>query len=186
MSPILRRIFWLLNKFFVVPIFRLGLGRLFGTPFSGYVMVLKPIGRKSGRTYYTPVNYAIRNGCVYCVAGGRRTSDWFRNLLVHPEIEIILPGGAIFARAEEVSDPIERREAARQVLINAGFAGFFEGCNPHTISDADLEEKLSDLPVLRFTPQGLGNGAFDPGGWAWIWGVVFTVVGLWGLSARRK
>jgi hypothetical protein len=85
-------------------------------------------------------------------------------------IEIILPGGAIFARAEKVSDLVERREATRQVLINAGFAGFFEGYNPRTLSDTALEEKISDLPVLCFTPQGVGNGTFDPGGWAWIWG----------------
>lgn len=187
MPPILSRIFWILNKFFMVPIFRLGLGPLLGTPFGGYVMVLKPIGRKSGKTYYTPVNYAIRDGCVYCVSGGRRTSDWFRNLLAHPEIEIILPGGAIFARAEEVHDPHERRDVARQVLINAGFAGFFEGYNPRTISDADLEEKISDLPVLRFTPLGVGNGPFDPGGWAWIWwGVLLTLVGLYGLKSSRS
>jgi len=173
----------------MVPIFRLGLGPLLGTPFGGYIMVLKPIGRKSGKTYYTPVNYAIHNGCVYCVSGGRRTSDWFRNLLAHPEVEIILPGGALFARVEEVSDPAERLRMARQVLINAGFAGFFEGYNPRTLSDEALQEKISDLPVLRCTPLGLGNGPFDPGGWAWIWGVLFTLAGLCGLTswlARRR
>jgi deazaflavin-dependent oxidoreductase (nitroreductase family) len=182
----LKRIFWILNKFLMVPIFRLGLGPLLGSPFGGYIMVLKPIGRKSGKTYYTPVNYAIRKGRVYCVSGGRRKADWFRNLLAHPEIEIILPGGAIFARAEEVSDPVERREAARQVLINAGFAGFFEGYNPRSTSDAALEEKISDLPVLRFTPLGVGNGAFDPGGWAWIWGVLLTLWVGYRLASRRK
>ncbi len=186
MPPIMKRIFWILNKFLMVPIFRLGLGPLLGSPFGGYVMVLKPIGRKSGKTYYTPVNYAIRKGHVYCVSGGRRTADWFRNLLAHPEIEIILPGGAIFARAEEVSDSVERREAARQVLINAGFAGFFEGYNPRTISDAALEEKISDLPVLRFTPLGVGNGTFDPGGWAWIWGIFLTLWSVYRLASRRK
>lgn len=189
MPPALSRMFWFLNKFLMVPLFRLGLGTFLGTPFGGYIMVLKPIGRKSGKTYYTPVNYAIHNGCVYCVSGGRRTSDWFRNLLAHPEIEIILPGGAIFARAEEVHDADERRTLARQVLINAGFAGFFEGYNPRTISDAALQEKISDLPVIRFTPLGLAQGPFDPSGWGWIWGVLLTLAGLYGLKAvltRRR
>lgn len=185
MSPTLRRVFWILNKYVMVPIFRLGFGPILGSPFGGYVMVLKPIGRKSGKTYYTPLNYAIHNGRVYCVSGGRRTSDWFRNVLAHPEVELLMPGGAIFARAEEVSDPDERRDMARQVLINAGFAGFFEGYNPRTISDAALQEKIADLPVLRFTPLGLGNGPFDPGGWAWITGgwmwlsvILLTVSGI--------
>jgi deazaflavin-dependent oxidoreductase (nitroreductase family) len=184
MPPIVRRLFRILNKYLMVPIFRLGLGPLLGTPFGGYIMVLKPIGRKSGKTYYTPVNYAIHNGCVYCVSGGRRTSDWFRNLLAHPEVEIILPGGALFTRVEEVSDPAERLRMARQVLINAGFAGFFEGYNPRALSDEALQEKVSDLPVLRCTPLGLGNGPVDPGGWAWIWGILLTLAGLWGLTSR--
>ena len=118
--------------------------------------------------------------------GGRRKSDWFRNLLAHPEVEIILPGGALFARAEEVSDAAERLTVARQVLLNAGFAGFFEGYNPRTISDAALAEKISDLPVTRFTPLGLANGPFDPGGWGWIWGILLTLAGIFGLKARRR
>lgn len=183
MPPMMSRIFWFLNKFFMVPLFRLGLGPFLCNPFSGYILVLKPIGRKSGKTYFTPVNYAIYHGNVCCISGGRRTSDWFRNLLVNPEIEIILPGGAIFARAEEVSDPDERRIVARKVLINAGFAGFFEGYNPRTISDESLHEKINDLPVMSFHPLGLGNGASDPAGWAWVLAILVTVVIFWGLAA---
>lgn len=46
MPPLMRRIFWFLNKFFMVPMFRLGFGPFFGNPLSGYIMVLKAIGRK--------------------------------------------------------------------------------------------------------------------------------------------
>jgi deazaflavin-dependent oxidoreductase (nitroreductase family) len=179
MPPLLRKIFWFLNTFFMTPVFRLGLGALFGTPFGGYMMVLKVAGRKSGKIRYAPVNYAIRNGCIYCVSGGRKHSDWYRNILANPNIEILLPGGALFARAEEISDPDERRIVTRQVLKNAGFAGFFEGYNPRTISDAELQEKIAGLPVLRFEPLGLGSGAFDAGGWAWLWPVLATVGLLW-------
>jgi deazaflavin-dependent oxidoreductase (nitroreductase family) len=179
----MRRIFWYLNKYFMVPLFRLGLGPFFGNPVSGYIMVIKNIGRKSGKTYYTPVNYAIHQGNVYCISGGRRTSDWFRNLLSTPEIEIILPGGAIFARMQEVSDPDEKLMIARQVLINAGFAGFFEGYNPRRINDEELRDKIADLPVLRFQPLGLGSGAADPTGWTWIWLLVITIALIWGLIA---
>ena len=34
-------------------------------------------------------------------------------------------------------------------------------------------------PVLRFQPLGLGSGAFDAGGWAWIWAFVITVILIW-------
>jgi deazaflavin-dependent oxidoreductase (nitroreductase family) len=176
MSPLIRRIFWFLNKFFMVPMFRLGFGPFFGNPLSGYIMVLKTIGRKSGVVRYAPLNYAIHKGNVYCISGGRKTSDWYKNLHANPEVEMILPGGTLYARMEEVSDPNERLLITRQVLKNAGFAGFFEGYNPWRISDEDLQHKIADLPVLRFHPLGVGNGPSDMGGWAWIWSFVVTAI----------
>lgn len=70
MSPnLLRRFFWYLNRYLMVPMFRLGLGPVIGNPLSGYIMVIKTSGRKSGITRYSPVNYAILNGSVYCLSG---------------------------------------------------------------------------------------------------------------------
>jgi deazaflavin-dependent oxidoreductase (nitroreductase family) len=175
MSPLMRRIFWFINKYFMVPIFRLGLGPLFDNPFSGYIMVMKTVGRKSGKTRYVPVNYAIHQGHIYCVSGGRKNSDWYRNIKATPEIDVILPGGAIHGRVEEISDPEMRRVVVRQILQNAGFAGFFEGYNPFRVSDDELAAKSADLPLLRIQPIGLGSGAFDPGGWAWIWVFIITL-----------
>ncbi len=181
MPPLMRRIFWFVNKFFMVPMFQLGLGPLFGNPFSGYIMVMKVIGRKSGKMRFAPVNYAIHNGDIYCISGGRKTSDWYKNLLATPEVELILPGGAVFARVEEIADSATRRVVIRQILKNAGFAGFFEGYNPWRITDDELMAKSADLPLLRFHPLGLGNGASDAGGWAWLWAGMFTLLVLWWL-----
>jgi deazaflavin-dependent oxidoreductase (nitroreductase family) len=176
MPPLMRRIFWFLNKFFMVPMFQLGFGPFFGNPFTGYIMVMKVIGRRTGKVRLTPVNYAIHRGDVYCISGGRTTSDWFRNLLANPEVDLILPGGSIHAQVEEATDPQQKLILARQVLKNAGFAGFFEGYNPFTISDAELAQKIEDLPLLRLHPLGLGSGPSDAGGWAWIWTLVITVI----------
>ena len=176
MSPLVRRVFWVLNKFFMVPIFRLGFGPFFGNPLSGYILVLKATGRKSGRLRYTPLNYAIHKGDVYCISGGRKYSDWYRNIQANPEVELILPGGTLYAHMEELTGLDERGTIARQVLKNAGFAGFFEGYNPFTISDEELKEKITGLPVLRFHPLGVGNGPSDMGGWAWVWTFVVTAI----------
>ncbi len=164
----MRRFFWFLNKYFMVPVFRLGLGGLMVNPISGYIMVLKVIGRKSGKVRYAPVNYAIHEGSVFCISGGRKTSDWYKNLLATPNIEVILPGGAVYGCVSEETDPEIRRVVIRQVLKNAGFAGFFEGYNPWKISDVELTKKSSDIPLLKILPQGIGNGASDPRGWAWV------------------
>lgn len=172
----MRSFFRLLNRFFMVPVFRLGLGPIFGNPFSGYIMVLKTLGRKSGKTRFSPVNYAIHNGSVYCLAGFGRVSDWYRNLQFAPQIELIMPGGALSGRCETVSDPEERRTIVRRILKNAGFAGFFEGYNPYTISDAELAVKTANLPVVRIQPTGLGSGASDPGGLAWVAGLALAAL----------
>jgi len=178
----MRKIFWVINKFFMVPMFRLGFGPLFGNPLSGYIMVLKPVGRKSGLVRHAPVNYAIFKGDIYCISGGRQSSDWYRNLLAHPQVDVILPAGALLVKVELVSDAPDRLPIIRQILKNAGFAGFFEGYNPFTISDQELAAKTSDLPLLRLHPAGLGSGASDPGGWVWVWSLVITVWIIWLLA----
>ncbi|MEW6093455.1 MAG: nitroreductase/quinone reductase family protein [Chloroflexota bacterium] len=153
----------------MVPMFRLGFGPFMGNRVTGYIMVLRTIGRKSGKVRYSPVNYAIHRGNVYCMAGFGRLSDWYRNLQATKEVEAILPAGAIYGRVEEVADSAERKLVLRMILKNAGFAGFFEGLNPFTVTDDELLTKTAGLPLLRIHPIGVGNGASDPGGWIRLW-----------------
>ncbi len=178
----MRRFFWLLNRFFMVPMFRLGFGPFFGNPFSGYIMILKVRGRKTGKLRYAPVNYAIHGGRVYCMAGFGRLSDWYRNLRASPGVEAILPGGAIAGTAREVDDPAERKLIIRQILKNGGFAGFLEGFNPYRIEDGDLLERTAGMPLVCIQPAGPGSGPSDPAGWAWAWtpiSIILLVLALW-------
>jgi deazaflavin-dependent oxidoreductase (nitroreductase family) len=175
----MRRFFWFLNKFFMVPMFRLGFGTFFGNPFTGYIMVLKVIGRKTGKLRYAPVNYAILDGKVYCVSGYRQGSDWYRNLRAQPAIEVILPGGAIAGMATEISDPASKTTIIRKIFKNAGFAGFMEGYNPYRISDEELARKTADMPLVCTRPVGVGTGASDPAGWAWVWTPISIVLFVW-------
>jgi deazaflavin-dependent oxidoreductase (nitroreductase family) len=170
-----RTFFRFLNRFFMVPMFRLGLGPFFGTPLGGYVMVVRTVGRKTGKVRWVPVNYAIHDGSIYCVVGYGRTSPWYMNIMANPDIDLIMPGGAIAGHAEEATDPAERNLVIRQVMKNAGFATLLEGLNPYRASDAALAARTADQPLLRIRPRGLANGACDPGGWAWMWSVVVTV-----------
>jgi deazaflavin-dependent oxidoreductase (nitroreductase family) len=182
----LRQIFRFLNRYFMVPIFRLGLGIFLVNPLSGYIMVLKTKGRKSGMTRYAPVNYAIANGVIYCISGFGQVSDWYRNLMAQPDIDVILPSGAVHGHATVVSDALERNQVVRQVLINAGFAGYMEGYDPRAISDDELERRSTTLQVIRITPNGLAAGAFDPGGWSWIlWTVLFVPMIIWWIIKKR-
>jgi deazaflavin-dependent oxidoreductase (nitroreductase family) len=169
----MRRIFWFFNRFFMSPLFRLGLGPLVGNPFTGYIMVLKTIGRKSGRIRYTPVNYALLDGNVYFIAGAGKIADWYRNIQNQPKVELILPSGPIAGIATDITESQDSIPVIRQLLKNAGFAGFFMGFNPFTVSDETLYEKIKGLPVVCIRPTGVGSGASDSGGWFWV--VVFTL-----------
>ncbi len=114
MSPSLRRIFRLLNKYWMVPLFRLGLGPWIVNPFTGYIMVMITIGRRSGQRRYAPVNYAILKGAVYCVSGGRTQSDWYRNLLATPEVDVIMPGGTVRGMPRSPSSTKSNRKAVME------------------------------------------------------------------------
>jgi deazaflavin-dependent oxidoreductase (nitroreductase family) len=172
----LRYVFRVLNKFFMVPLFRAGLGMIFGNPIWGYMVVLKTIGRKSGKTRYSPVNYAVLNGCVYCMAGWGNEADWYRNLTVNPAIEMIMPGGSFAGTAETVNQPEERSKAIRQVLKAGGLAGFLLGFNPFSVSDEKLAEATAAILVIRIRPTGLAVGAGDYGGWLWILVLLLIVI----------
>jgi deazaflavin-dependent oxidoreductase (nitroreductase family) len=181
LNSVLRRIFKFFNKIFMVPMFRLGLGSLVGNPFSGYIMVLKTTGRKSGKIRFSPVNYAILEGNLYCMAGWGKLSDWYRNIMAAPHIEVIHPNGPIAVVADLEMDASKRLILLRMILKNAGFAGFFEGFNPFSVTDEELSRKTANMPLIRLHPVGLGKGAFDPGGWAWLWipiSMVLLIVAL--------
>ena len=165
--------------FFMVPLFRLGLGSLVGNPITGYIMVLKTIGRKTGKERYVPVNYAILDGNVYCMAGFGKGSHWYRNLQAQPKVEIIIPSGSFAGEAEIATNSEEAVVVLRRLLKNSGFAGFFAGFNPYTISDAELLEKTKNFPLVLIPPTGVGSGAGDAGGWLWILSLGVTVVVLW-------
>jgi len=169
MTSLVRRSFRVFNKLFLVPMFRLGFGPFMGNQITGYIMVLKTIGRKTAKVRYSPVNYAIHNGNVFCMAGFGQFSDWYLNMSGTREIEAILPSGSIFGEVEDVKDLDDRRVVLRKILQNAGFAGFFEGFNPFTVHDEELLRKTANMPLLRIHPTGIGSGASDPGGLAWAW-----------------
>jgi deazaflavin-dependent oxidoreductase (nitroreductase family) len=181
-----RRFFWALNRYFMAPVFRIGLGPFVGNPVTGYIMVLTTVGRRSGRVRYTPLNYAILNDQVYCLAGWGRAAHWYRNLRTHPGVACILPGGTLLGAAETVTDPDEALGAVRQILKNAGLVGFALGFNPFTAPDDVLRRKTDEMAVIRIRVTGVERGASDPGGWFWLVSWALHAVAVWALLRRRR
>ena len=184
--PVLRAVFKLVNRFLMVPAFHLGVGPVLGSPFGGYVMVLKTTGKKSGQARYAPLNYAILDGSLYCIAGWGQAAHWLVNLKADPHVELLMPGGAVAGIAEEVTDPAEAQRARVRVARNSGFALMFGGLNPLTVTDEQLIGGLGTVPVVRIRAYGLGNGAFDPGGWGWVLPSLAQLAGLLWIARRIR
>jgi len=173
----LRQGFKYFNRFMLL-MWRLGLGPWVNLwpEVGGRIMVIVHTGRKTGRKRYTPVNYAIVNGDVYCTAGFGPASDWYRNVKVNPEVEIWLPDGWWAGVVEEVSDEPQRLPALRQVLIDSGFAAYVAGIRPRTISDEELAAVAAKYPLLRIRRTEARTGPGGPGDLAWVWPLSTTVL----------
>jgi deazaflavin-dependent oxidoreductase (nitroreductase family) len=170
-----RRLYGLLSSLVIVPIFRIGLGRLLGNPITGYYMVIRTVGRKSGRTRYTAITYAIADGSVYCVAGYGRGVAWYLNALAAGEVGLILPGRRIRGSAEEITEPAERLAAIRLVFRSAGLMGLTEGFDPRRADGATILARTAEMPVVGVRAADVESGAFDPGGRAWLWAPVLLL-----------
>lgn len=183
-EKMMRSGFWILNKFLMVPLIRMGLLPLFGTPFGGWVMLLTTTGRVTGKRRFAPVNYALSGGNVYCLAGFGERTHWYVNMKANPQVDVLLPSGPFAGHAEDVTDPDERMIIMRKILKNSGFATFvFGGINPFRMSDEQLDEATRDYCLVRIKPVGIAAGVSDPGGLLWVWWLVTLVVVGW-LIAR--
>ena len=147
----LRRVFHAMNPFMVFML-KIGLGWTMNIwpAVSGRIMVIKHRGRKSGKEYLTPVNYALVDHEIYCTAGFGSISDWYRNMLANPIIELWLPEGKRKARAEDISEAPNRLFLLRQVIIASGFAGPLFGINPKKLNDEQLDALSKEYRLVHF------------------------------------
>jgi hypothetical protein len=117
----------------------------------------------------TPVNYALIDGDIYCVAGFGHISDWYRNVKANPAVEVWLPDGWWAGEAEEVGDEADRLPLLRGVLIGSGFAAEMAGIYPKTMTDEELEALTTGYRLLRIRRTAARTGPGGPGDLAWVW-----------------
>ncbi len=169
-------------------LWRLGLGRWVNAwpEYGGRVMVLTHIGRKSGVRRQTPVNYALMDGEVYCIAGFGSISDWYRNIIKHPQVEVWLPDGWWCGIAEDVSDNPARLRIMREVLIASGFAALLAGIDAQTMTDEEIDAATSNYRVLHIKRTEARTGPDGPGDLAWVWPLATMILLPMVLFRRRK
>ncbi len=171
----------------MLTMWRLGLGRWFKVwpEISGSVMVLIHTGRKTGIKRYQPLNYAIVDEDIYCVAAFGDISDWFRNIKASPNIEVWLPDGWWAGVAEDISDSPARIQLIRQVMIGSGFAAYIAGLNPHKMTDEELEVESPKYRLLRIRRSAARTGPGGPGDLEWLWQLA-SIILLGVVLLRRR
>jgi deazaflavin-dependent oxidoreductase (nitroreductase family) len=181
-----RRAFHAFNPFMLL-MWRLGLGPAMNMmPESGgQIMVLTHTGRRSGKLYRQPLNYAITDGAVHCVAGFGSSSDWYKNILKNPRVEVWLPDGWWEGTARDVTDAPERLRLIRAVIRASGFAGRLAGMDAKSMKDAELDTLTRDYRLIRIERTAARTGGDGPGDLAWVWQAA-TVVLLGMVLCRRK
>ena len=170
-EKILRQSFKQLNKFMIL-LWRLGLGKWvnFWPEGLGQILVITHTGRKSGLRRQTPVNYACIDGTVYCTAGFGAGSDWYRNILANPSVQVWLPEGWWKGTARDISDSPERLPILREVLIKSGFAAStFGGVKPRLISDLELLQLTESYRLVQIKKEEKLSGPGGPGDLIWVW-----------------
>jgi deazaflavin-dependent oxidoreductase (nitroreductase family) len=183
----LRQGFKQFNRFMLL-MWKLGLGKWLNIWPEGFgrILVITHTGRKTGVRRQTPVNYFESDGDIYCTAGFGQVSDWYRNILKHPEVEVWLPEGWWCGVAEDVSASPERLPLLRQVLIASGFAALAAGINPHTISEDELAASTQEYRLVRIRRTAARTGPGGPGELAWVWPLATWILLPLALRRRRR
>jgi deazaflavin-dependent oxidoreductase (nitroreductase family) len=186
--PVVHTEFTKVNKYVSVPALKMGLGRYMSNPFTGYLMILRTRGRKSGEMRDAPLGYTIVGEYVYCVAGFGRQTHWVQNVLADPNVEVILPSRAFSGVAEEVTDEAERRRVLPPLLRSMGVIARMMGMgNPWRDAPEAIAAKCEGMPLIRVRATGIAAGPEDPGGRYWVVPVVGgTLLTLWWLRARGR
>lgn len=147
----LRRFFHGMN-YFMVFMWKIGMGSLVDLwpAVTGRIMVIRHRGRRSGKEYLTPVNYAVVENEIYCMAGFGPKTDWYRNILADPCVELWLPRERRTARGTDVSDSPRRVPLMRAITVASGFAGPLLGVDPKKLTDEQLATIGKDYRLVHF------------------------------------
>jgi deazaflavin-dependent oxidoreductase (nitroreductase family) len=192
-SGAMRTVFRVVNGKSTIPLLKAGLGPWLGTPIGGWMLLLRVRGRKTGLVRDIPLSYYIDEGAAWVMAGFGPKTQWYRNLLADPAVEVILPGRTRRCVAEEVRDPGTRRRILPRLVRATGLPGYMTGCDPWRAPVDDVLDATAWVPLIRLRPVGepLVAGPEDPGGLGWVWrqvlalGVTICAARLVGRLVRR-
>lgn len=147
---------WLLNHL-ANPVVRLVLRSPFHRLLSSAVMLLTYRGRRSGRSYTMPVQYARAGDTVYVVPGWSARKTWWRNLRGGAPVQLRVQGRILSGRAEVLAGR-DDTEAIATGLTHylRRFPRAAQARHVHLSADghlnpADVRGEAADTVIVRIT-----------------------------------
>ena len=144
-------------------LYRVGLARRLGRR----LLLLTTTGRSTGRARIVGLNYARDGDTVYLISGFGRT-DWYRNLIADPHVQVQIGVDRWRGEARPVLDPAEQRRARTVFAEQALSQGPPPALRPlirRTGLDYEAElRRLRDpdlaFPIVAITPAD-GRGTLN-------------------------
>jgi deazaflavin-dependent oxidoreductase (nitroreductase family) len=84
---------------------------------------LTTIGRRTHRPHRIEIWFAVQDGDVYLLAGGRERSDWVRNLQANPQVTVELGNETHAGTARVLQPGTVEDQRARELLVGKYRAG---------------------------------------------------------------
>lgn len=144
-----------LNKFFIIPLYRIGILPLFGGGKIFLLMFTK--GRKTGKQRITSIEYRTKDGIIHVVSGRGKTAQWFKNLKAHPDKAKIKVGFRKYAVNFVIIQTIEEKNALFKwyVVKFPKAAKMLFGWNPKKdkVEKVDFTTFSELVEVVKFLPK---------------------------------
>ncbi|MFX1376905.1 MAG: nitroreductase/quinone reductase family protein [Promethearchaeota archaeon] len=144
-----------LNKFLVLPLYRLrilpllGMGRIF--------LILITKGRLSGKKRRTPLEYHRIDGIITVFSGRGDESGWMKNIRTAPDSVYVRRGFHFFhAKVDFVENDIEKLKIVKWYVNNhSKSAKMLFGWNPKTDNseNTNFSKFLNLISILRLVPK---------------------------------
>ncbi|MHA1995940.1 MAG: nitroreductase family deazaflavin-dependent oxidoreductase [Candidatus Hodarchaeales archaeon] len=139
------------NKVFMVPLYRLRVLPLFGVGWM--IVMITTVGRKTGKTRRTPLEFHRIEGVIHITAGRGEKTDWVRNIRANPDKVRVQVGFKSFqAKVEFIDDVLEKIQYIEWLvtkLPREAKTGFGWDPKEDTIENSDFTPLAKFLTVIK-------------------------------------
>lgn len=78
---------------------------------------LTTFGRRTGNPHRIEIWFAVHDGRIYLMSGGRDASDWVKNLQANPRVQLEIADEVFQGIATILPEPSEQDQLARTLLV---------------------------------------------------------------------